>query len=421
MIVCVGATHKRASVPMLESLMFKDEVEALRKFFSLESVKECVLLQTCNRVEIYSVLREPAGEVKSLVGEWSRQVGVSRDILRQVTETRRGREALVHLLRLASGLESMVVGEDQILGQIRKAFVESKKAGSTGLLLEKVFMKAINVGRRVRTETGINRGSVSISSVAVDLAEEDFGGLGSVTAFVVGAGEAGTIVAEELDRRGVGKLIVTNRTYRRGCQLAALVKGEAVRFEELYGVLSSVDLVFVAVSSKKPVIAAEALEEALEKREGKQRLLVVDISQPRAVEEEAGSLSKVGLRNIDDLKGTIEENLQKRWSEAERAKQIILEELGRLDTQIGMLLAEPLVSRIFKKVDDIRQKELEKALQMLKGIDESQRVVVEDLTKKLMEKMLQTPTERLREAALNHDGTILSAAEKLFDSAGGKE
>ena len=131
--------------------------------------------------------------------------------------------------------------------------------------------------------------------------------------------------------------------------------------------------------------------------------------------------SKVSLRNIDDLKGTIEENLQKRWNEAEKAKQIILEELGRLDTQIGMLLAEPLVSRIFKKVDDIRQKELEKALQMLKGIDESQRVVVEDLTKKLMEKMLQTPTERLREAALNHDGSILSAAEKLFDSAGGKE
>jgi len=315
----------------------------------------------------------------------------------------------------------MVVGEDQILGQMRKAFVESKKAGSTGLLLEKVFMKAINVGRRVRTETGINRGSVSISSVAVDLAEKNFGGLGSVTAFVVGAGEAGTIVAEELDRRGVGKLIVTNRTYRRGCQLAALVKGEAVRFEELYGVLSSVDLVFVAVSSKKPVIVAEALEEALANREGKQRLLVVDISQPRAVEEEAGSLSNVGLRNIDDLKGTIEENLQKRWSEAERAKQIILEELGRLDTQIGMLLAEPLVSRIFKKVEYIRQRELEKALQMLKGIDESQRVVVEDLTKKLMEKMLQAPTERLREAALDHDGSILSAAEKLFDSATGKE
>lgn len=421
MIVCVGATHKRASVSMLESISFRDGVEALKKFHSLGSVKECVLLQTCNRVEIYAVLSDPDTGVKSLFRAWSREVGVSQDIVQQVTEVFSGREAIVHLLHLASGLESMVVGEDQILGQVRRAYVESKKAGAVGLLLEKVFMKAINVGRKVRTETGINQGSVSVSSAAVDLAESDFGKLGSAEAFVVGAGEAGTIVAEELSKRGVGRLFVTNRTYGRGRQLARKCHGEVVKFGEIYDVLPSVDLTFIAVSSKKPIVNARAVEKVLESRDGSRQLMIFDISQPRAVEEEVNGIANVSLKNIDDLRGIIEGNIQKRWVEAERAKEIIAEELGRLETQIGMLLAEPLVSGIFKKVDLIRQKELEKALKLLGEIDVDQRVVVVDLSRKLMERMLQVPTEQLREAALNHDGRVLSAAEKLFNLDVNKE
>lgn len=413
MIVCVGATHENASVPMLESLFFSDETEALKNFLSLESVKECVLLQTCNRVEVYSVLEEPTQGMQSLIRSWSKQVGVSQDIIKQVTQKNHGREALLHLLHLTSGLKSMVVGEDQILGQVRKAFVNSKKAGGTGLLLEKVFMKAVNVGRRVRTETGINQGSVSISSAAVDLAEKELGGLKSATAFVVGAGEAGTIVAEELCRRNIGKLIVTNRTYRKGQQLAKQVKGEAVKFEAIGDVLPTVDLAFVAVTTRKPILSLETLEKTVEKR--KRELLIVDISQPRAVDEDVGMVPQVKLRNIDDLKGIIDGNVQRRWKEAEKAKQIIGEEFGRLNTQISMLLVAPLVTRIFRKVDGIRQRELERALRILKGFDEEQRVVIEDLSKKLMERMLQTPTEQLREAALNHDGSVLSAAEKLFN------
>ena len=415
MILGICVTHKRASIPILESLTFKSEEKALKDFVSLGFVKECVIVQTCNRVEVYFSLDNYTDATKSLIRLWSRTAGVSEDIIRQVTEIYHGRETLLHLLHLASGLESMVVGEDQILGQIRKSFVAAKKAGTTSLLLEKVFMKAVNVGRRIRTETAINQGSVSISSVAVDLAEKNFGGLQSVTAFVVGAGEAGTIVAEELCRRNVKELIITNRTYEKGYNLATMVNGRAVKFGEMYQVLPTADLAFVAVNTPKPVVKVKALEKALGIQKRRHKLLIVDISQPRAVEEEAGLLSNVFLKNIDDLKETIEENLQKRWKEAEKANQIIVEELGRLDTQLGKMLAEPLVSRIFKKVEGIREKELEKALRIMKGIDEKQRVVVEELTKELMERILQIPAERLREAALNHDGNLLLAAEKLFD------
>lgn len=414
MIICLCATHKRATIPMLESLSFKDEEKVLRNFASLVFVKECVIVQTCNRVEVYFVLDKHRNATESLIRLWSREVGVSEDIIRQVTEIYHGKAALLHLLRLASGLESMVVGEDQILGQVRKAFVASKKAGITGLLLEKVFMKAVNVGRRIRTETAINQGSVSISSVAVDLAEKNFGGLESITAFVVGAGEAGTIVAEELSKRKVGELIITNRTYERGYELATKVNGKAVKFRETYQVLSTADLTFIAVNTDKPILRAKALENALAKQEKRQKLLIIDISQPRAVEKEIGLLSNVALKNIDDLKETIEVNLQKRWKEAEKAKQLIVQELGMLDTQLGKILAEPLVSRICRKVEEIRQRELEKALRIMKGIDEKQRAVVEDLTKELAERILQIPAERLREAALNNDGTLLSAAERLF-------
>lgn len=406
---------------MLESLSFKDEMKARQNFASLIFVKGCAIVQTCNRVEIYFSLVDFTDAVGSLLRLWSREVGVSEDIIRQVAEIYHGKKALLHLLHLASGLESMVVGEDQILGQVRKAIVASKKAGTTSLLLEKVFMKAVNVGRRIRTETEINRGSVSISSTAVDLAEKNFGGLESTTAFVVGAGEAGTIVAKELNKRKVKKLIIANRTYERGYELATKVKGKAVKFEEIYNLLPIAHLAFVAVNTDEPVIKTKALENVLRKRKKRQELLIIDISQPRAVEETVSALSDVVLKNIDDLKETIEENLQKRWKESEKAKQIISEELERLNMQLGRILAQPLLSGIFNKVEDIRQKEFKKALRIMKGIDEKHRNVVEDLTKELMERIMQIPAERLREAAMNNDGTLLSAAEKLFNLEPGKK
>ena len=415
LIVCLSVSHKKASVMMLESLNFKNKEEATKRCCSLESVREAVLLQTCNRIEIYvNTSDNPDRDiVTSLVKFWSQQVGVSSDLLSKIVEVYYDNEALLHLLRLSSGLESMVVGEDQILGQVRTAYVDSKKIGTVEILLEKAFMKAVNVGRRVRTETQINEGSVSVSSVAVDLAEKRFGTLKDVSAMVVGAGETGSLVAKELSQRGARRIYIANRTFKKALELADLVMGKAIHFEDMYYELKEMDLAVFAVSVDAPLLRSGEMKNILEGRKNP-NLMLIDISQPRSIEENIGSLPSVELRNIDDLKSVLEENLKKRLIEAEKAKQIISEEMKSLDELLGRLLAEPLISSLYIRVEDIRGKELQKALRMVRNINEEQKLVIENLTKKLAESILQLPIENMRKAALNRDSTTLSAARKLF-------
>jgi glutamyl-tRNA reductase len=401
---------------MLESLNFKNKEEATKKCCSLESVREAVLLQTCNRIEIYVNTSDNTDEdiVTSLVRFWSRQVGVSSDLINKTIEVYHDSEALLHLLRLSSGLESMVVGEDQILGQVRTAYVDSKKIGTVETLLQKAFMKAVNVGRRVRTETQINEGSISISSVAVDLAEKRLGTLKDVSAMVVGAGETGSLVAKELAQRGARPIYIANRTFKKALELADLVTGKAIHFEDMHYELKKMDLAVFAVSVDAPLLRSREMKNILEGRKNP-NLMLIDISQPRSIEENIGSLPSVELRNIDDLKSVLEENLKKRLIEAEKAKQIILEELKSLDALLGRLLAEPLVSSLCIRVEDIRGKELQKALRMVRNLEEEQKLVIENLTKVLAERILRLPIENMRKAALNRDSTTLSAARKLFE------
>lgn len=416
MIVCLSANHKKASVPMLESLNFKHKEEATKRCCSLESIREAVILQTCHRVEIFVATNEKTSEdiVYSLVKFWSQEVGVSSDVIDKIVEVFYGSEALLHLLQLASGLESMVIGEDQILGQVRMAYVDSKKIGTVNALLEKAFMKAVNVGRRVRNETRINEGAVSVSSVAINLAEKRFGTLKDMRVLVVGAGEAGSLVAEELMKRDTGTIYVANRTFERGRELANKVEGKAILFEELYEELKVVDLAVFAVSVDKPLLSFEKAKSILQTRKSA-NLMLIDISQPRCVEEAVSSLPSLELRNIDDLKLLVEENLKQRLGEAEKAKRIVSEELQRLEILLGRMLAEPLVSALSLKVDKIREKELNKALRMVGSTSEENRSVIENLTKELSERILQLPIENLRKAALSKDGALLSAAKKLFE------
>jgi glutamyl-tRNA reductase len=309
MIFCLSASYKNVSLPMLESLTLKDEEKIVKEICSMESAQECILLQTCHRVEIYSVTNNVAQEVaKRVIEFWSKNVGVSSDVLNDILRVYYGKDALLHLFYVAAGLESMVIGEDQILGQVRTAYLKAKKIGTVDLVLEKTFMKAVNVGRKVRTETKINEGSVSISSASVDLAVKEFGSLRKVKALVIGAGEAGSIVAEDLNKKGVKSLLIANRTYSRGVKLASKFSGKAIQFEEILRVLPNVDMVVAAVTTAKPVLGVKEVKEAVKKRESK-GLFIIDISQPRFFEEKVGSLEHVTLRNIDDLKGVVEESI----------------------------------------------------------------------------------------------------------------
>lgn len=400
---------------MLESLTFPDGEKAARAFCENGTLNECVLLQTCHRVEIYGVTRDSAktSAVDAILRSWSAKVGVSFDILRKLFELYDGKDALAHLFSLASGLESMVVGEDQILGQVRTTYVKSKKAGSTGEILDRVFMKAINTGRRVRTETGINEGSVSVSSAAVDLAGKELGGLESVKALVIGAGEAGSIAAETLKRRGVRHVVIANRTPAKGEALASKVSGKSVGLDDVYDEIPRVDLVISAVSVRKPILEVHRLKSALKKRSG-QRLLVVDISQPRAVEKEASSIKGLTLKNIDDLRPIVEESVRRRQSEAERARQLVDEELRRFEQELSWILVRPLASEIYRALEGVRKNEFDRAVRKMGESDTRKISVMERFSKELVERIMQSPMEELKKAALNNENELLSAAERLF-------
>jgi len=406
---------------MLESLTFKDEEKALKDFYSMDFVHECILIQTCHRIEIYCTTDEVARQVaKRVVKFWSIKVGVSSDVLEDVLQAYYGKDALLHLFRVAAGLESMVIGEDQILGQARTAYVKAKKSGTVGLILEKAFMKAVNVGRRVRAETRINEGSVSISSASVDLALKELGSSKGVKALVIGAGEAGSIVAENLHKKGLRKLLIANRTYSRGVKLASEVSGKAIRFNEIVEALPEVNLVIAAVSTKKPFLKAKETREALKKKKSK-GLLIIDISQPRFVGKKVSSLEHVTLRNIDDLKEVVEENIGKRLGEVEKVKKILLDELTLFENQLGRIMAEPVISKISMKIEEIRRSELRRALRKMKETDQRKKSVIERFSKELAERMLQIPMDQLRKAALNNDNKLLSTAEKLFGIKGEKQ
>jgi glutamyl-tRNA reductase len=416
MILCLTANHKKASVPMLESLNFKDRELATKRCCSLESVKEVVILQTCHRVEIYVAIVEGASAqiAGNIMKLWSQEVGVSLDVIEKIVEALYGREALLHLLRLASGLESMVIGEDEVLGQVRTAYVESKRIGAANALLEKAFMKAVNVGRRARSETRINKGSLSVASVAVGLAEGEFGNLKDVRALVVGAGEAGSLVARQLATRGARSIHIANRTFQRSRDLAEKVGGKAIPFADLHNELRAVDLAIFAVSVSEPLLKSEDAKDIMRSRNGR-NLMLIDISQPRCVEEATASLAGVDLKNIDDLKFTTEENAKRRLDEAEKVNRIVLDELERLEVLLGRMLAEPLVSALYSKVDRVREQELRKALSMVGNIDGKQKVAIENLSRELVERIIQLPAESLRKAALNNDGALLAAAKRLFE------
>ena len=230
MIICISASNKTTSLPMLESLNIHDENEFMDNICAVETVKECILLQTCHRVEIFCSMakRHHGKTIEKILRFWSTQTGVSLDLIRKDIRIYTGRDALLHLFNLSAGLESMVLGEDQILGQVRTACVKAKDNGTAGMFLRKAFMKAVNVGRRARTETKINEGSVSISSAAVDLAVKEIGDVSNAKVLIIGAGEAGTLAAEALRGQGTSKLVIANRTYSKSLELAQKVSGETI-------------------------------------------------------------------------------------------------------------------------------------------------------------------------------------------------
>ncbi len=406
-------THAKASIEDIESAWHGTVEALLHVLHSHELVQECVVLMTCNRVEVYVV--SPKGS--KVLFEYVKKMGVPDRII----EFNDHEESLIHLMRVACGLESMIVGEDQILGQVKELYHIAREAGVTGKVLDTAYEKVIHVGKRVRAETRINKGSVSIGSAAVDLAEAELGTLHEKTVVVIGAGAMGSLVAHALAHKDVSAVYVANRTFDRGEALARELNGIAVPYDEKNKYIASSDVVISATSAPHPVLTAEIMRPIMEDRNGHDGrchdLLMIDIANPRDIEDSVADLPGVKLYNIDGLKAISDSNLHKRMQEIEKVEKIIEDEYDLLTIQYKRQQADKVISSLYSQVEDLRIRERERAINRLSAkhtLGDFERSVLDDLTHAITNKVLAEPTKTLRDAAAEDDIDFLATTAALF-------
>jgi glutamyl-tRNA reductase len=403
-------THTKASIEDIEHAWHGTVDDMLHRLHSHELVLECAVLMTCNRVEVYVVSLKGS----RVLFDYAKKMGVPE----RIVEFNDHEESLAHLIRVACGLESMIVGEDQILGQVKELYYTARQAGVTGKVLDTAFEKAIHVGKRVRAETRINKGSVSIGSAAVDLAEDVLGTLEGMTVVIIGAGTMGTLVAHALAHRNVSAIYVANRTFERAEELAEELNGFAVQYNEMNKYIVCSDVVISATSAPHAVITAEMLRQIMENRENPNRdLLLIDIATPRDIEETASELPDVKLYNIDGLKEISDRNLQKRMQEVGRVEKIIEEEYELLQLQYKRQRADKIIAALYSQIQDLRIRERERAINRLSAkhtLGDFERRVLDDLTHAITNKVLAEPTKTLRNAAEAEDLDFLETTAALF-------
>ena len=413
-IINARITHHKSDVSLIETVALQNLKNSLLELCSMANVDECVILQTCNRTELYIVSKDNEKTLKMTMDYLMKRCGTKSEEAARAIEVSLNQDALKHLLRVASGLESMVVGEDQILGQVWGAYSIAESANTVGPVLKTAFTRAVSVGRRVRNETDINRGAVSIGSVAVELAETLLGDLDGTNVLVMGAGEMGTLVAKALARCCPNAIFIANRTYERAVKLAEELKGKAVKFDKLEDVLKDADVVICSTAAPHYLLKKESVCKIMKQRGNRSGLMIIDISNPRNVEESVQDIEGVELHNIDDLRVIAERNKEKRQEKAEKASKIIEEALLLLEQDLKAQSVSNIVSSLFLHAEEIRQKEQIKALNMLGKLDEKKRDVIDGLTFEIIEQTLVPIVENLREAAKNDDKQTIDVAVKLF-------
>jgi len=411
-ILVVGLNHNTAPVEMRERVAFGPDilVAALRGLVGHTQISEGLILSTCNRTEVYCSAEAAEGE---LVTDWlSRFHGLNQDHLAPHLYTWLDRDAVSHLLRVASGLDSMVLGEPQILGQVKTAFQTARDSGATGKLLGRLFQNAFAVAKEVRTDTAIGNSPVSVAFAAVGLARQIFSNLSEQTALLVGAGETIELAARHLHQHGVGRILVANRTVERAHTLAAQLDGYAIALTELASHLPEADILISSTASPLPVLGKGAVERALKKRK-RRPIFMVDIAVPRDIEPEVGELNDVYLYTVDDLQGVVEEGMRSRREAAEQAQEIIDFHTEEFLGWLRSLDAMTLIQDYRERAEQVRDQVLTKALQQLE-VGKPPEEVVAFLAHTLTNKLLHGPSARLRQAGREGQDQLLDAANELF-------
>ena len=408
----LGASHHSAPIALRERIDFsrRGVPEALDEIGRRTALHEAVVLSTCNRSEIYTVCESPRHARQTLTAFLSGFHDVPESELTPHLYVRDEADVVRHLFRVAAGLDSLVVGEPQILGQVKEAFTTATERGHTGTFLNRLFPWSFAAGKRVRSSTGLGEGAVSVSYAALALARKIFGKLENLRVLVVGAGEMAELTATHLRGQQVRQIAVANRTAAHAARLAERIGGSAVAWRDVGGELAACDIVVAATGSASPIITQTDVESAMRPRRDRP-LFIIDIGVPRDVDPASGDIEQVFLYNIDDLRSIVQENLARRQSQVDQAERMIDEEVGRFMAWLRSRAAVPTVVALRERFEAVRQAELARLQPKLSGLSPAARARIDEVTRLLVERLLSTPTERLK--ATTDDEDVAAYAEML--------
>jgi glutamyl-tRNA reductase len=409
-LVVVGINHRTAPVDVRERVVFEPArvPDALRELASLDEIEEAVIVSTCNRTELYCVTECGEAELATWLQNYHQLGSSIRHCLYHHDDMR----AVSHVFGVASGLDSMVLGEPQILGQLKDAYRAAQETGTTGPVLNRLFQAAFSVAKRVRTETEIGANAVSVASAAVAMAKTVFASFENRTALMVGAGETVALAARHLHADGLRRMIIANRSLERAQELAAEFQGFAIGLDDIGAHLREADIVVASTASPHAIITRDMAAAALRARK-RRPIFMVDIAVPRDIEAAVAELEDVYLFTVDDLQSVVNENMENRRQAAREADRMIATEVDRFELQLRTRSAAPTIRRLRHEAERTREHTLEQARRMLaagRGTDE----VLEFLAATLTNRLIHAPSQRLREAAESGDERIIAAIAEIY-------
>ena len=409
-IINARVTFRKSPIHVLERFAFKDLPNAFSTFKKHSSISECVIIQTCNRIELFA--SSDNHSVEKIKSTWASLTGLEENAFRDTLEVCENKDAYEHLLKLTSGLESLVVGEEQIIRQIKESISVARQSKASGKRLNKLFDRSIRIGTRIRNSTGIGRGGISLGSMAVKLAEENVDDIKSKHVLLIGTGEAATMVAKSLKKRGY-TFNVTSRTLERSIGFSQTLGGKPIKFEDILSGFNNYDVIFVATTAPYFLVTFDKMKQAMKNK--KTGIMILDLSNPRTVDEKVAVIPGIKLMNIDQIAEMVDKNMKKRKGKISAVENIISEEVPIIEATMKRLDAEPLVKDVFTNADFMRIKELQKALQMLGETDEKRIRIIDDLTKAVVESIVSAPMNNLRKASEQGNPELLEIAQKLFN------
>lgn len=415
-VLLTGINHKTAPVEIREKFAFgAAELELAYDELKHKDVEGLVILNTCNRTEVYATARDiEAGQqqLKSFMLQYS---GLTDEEIEKYLYQPNCYAAIDHLFRVSSGLDSMILGETQVLGQVKDAYLKARELQASDGVLNSLFQKAIHVGKKVRTETAIDQHPVSVSYAAVELAKKVLGTLEDKSVLVVGAGEIGELTTRYLQQNGVHSVIVSNRSFDKAVEMAEIFNGRAIRFDKLAGEMQEADIVISCTAANHYVIREDNCREVLESRRG-QPIMLIDIAVPRDIEPSLAGIDGVFIYDIDDLNGVIHSNLNARQKAAHLANDIIREELVEFNEWLAALYVVPVISALKRHGEHIKQSELNKAFNRLGKVSDREREIITGLAHSIVNRLLHYPVVNLKEMAVSNQGHLYAEiVKKLFE------